>query len=50
MTIEYIRYKITEEQRQGFIDAYKNASIELEASEFCMAYELTECEVGGGVF
>jgi len=50
MTLEYIRYKVTEEQRQAFINAYKNASIELEASEFCIAYELTECEEEAGNF
>lgn len=50
MTVEYIRYKVTEEQRQAFIETYKNASIELKASEFCMAYELTECEEEAGQF
>jgi quinol monooxygenase YgiN len=50
MTVEYIRYKVKEEQRQTFIDDYKNASIELEASEFCTAYELTECEEEAGQF
>jgi quinol monooxygenase YgiN len=50
MTIEYIRYKVTEEQREAFIDTYKNASIELDASEFCKAYELTECEEEAGQF
>lgn len=50
MTVEYIRYKVTEEQRQAFIDTYKDASQELEASEFCMAYELTECEEKAGQF
>jgi quinol monooxygenase YgiN len=50
MTVEYIRYKVKEEQRKAFIDAYKNASIELEASEFCTAYELTECEEEAGHF
>jgi len=44
MTVEYIRYKVTPEQREAFIQSYKNASEQLENSEFCMAYELTECE------
>ncbi|MEO6730198.1 MAG: antibiotic biosynthesis monooxygenase family protein [Ferruginibacter sp.] len=50
MTIEYIRYKVTEEQRQVFIDTYKDASKELDASEFCLAYELAECEEEAGQF
>ena len=50
MTTEYIRYKVTEEQRQNFIDSYKDASKELDASEFCIAYELLECEEEAGQF
>lgn len=50
MTVEYIRYKVTEDQRQAFIDAYSDASRELIASEFCTAYELTECEEEAGQF
>jgi quinol monooxygenase YgiN len=50
MTVEYIRYKVTEEQRQKFIETYKDASKELDASEFCKAYELTECEEEAGQF
>lgn len=50
MTIEYIRYKVSEEQRQEFIAAYKDASKELESSAFCIAYELSECEEESGRF
>lgn len=50
MTIEYIRYKVTLEQREQFIQSYKNASKQLDASEFCKAYELTECEEEAGQF
>lgn len=50
MSIEYIRYKVLNEQRQEFIDAYKDASRELDASVFCIAYELTECEEETGQF
>jgi quinol monooxygenase YgiN len=50
MTIEYIRYKVTEVQRQPFIDTYKDASKELDASEFCLGYELAECEEEAGHF
>jgi quinol monooxygenase YgiN len=50
MTVEYIRYKVTAENRQSFIDTYKSASEELQASPFCTAYELTECEEEAGKF
>ena len=50
MIVEYIRYKIAAEQRESFIDAYKNASEELNTSEYCLAYELTECEEEAGQF
>jgi quinol monooxygenase YgiN len=50
MTIEYIRYKLPTEQREAFIEAYKEASHALDASEFCTAYELTECEEEAGQF
>lgn len=50
MTIEYIRYKVSEEQRQEFIAAYKDASKELDSSTFCIAYELSECEEESGQF
>jgi quinol monooxygenase YgiN len=50
MTIEYIRYKISSERREAFIQSYKNASEQLDASEFCNAYELTECEEEPGQF
>jgi quinol monooxygenase YgiN len=50
MTIEYIRYKVSGEQREPFIQSYKNASEQLDASAFCNAYELTECEEEPGQF
>jgi heme-degrading monooxygenase HmoA len=50
MTIEYIRYKVTEDQREAFIRSYKNASEQLDTSEFCKGYELTECEEEAGQF
>lgn len=50
MTVEYIRYKVTPEQREAFIQSYKNASEQLNASEYCKAYELTECEEEAGQF
>lgn len=50
MVVEYIRYKVNPEQKYQFIEAYKNASQQLESSEFCKAYELTECEEEPGQF
>lgn len=50
MTLEYIRYKVSPEQRENFIQAYKDASGALDASAFCNAYELTECEEEEGQF
>ena len=50
MTIEYIRYKINAEQRDFFIESYTMAADQLAASEYCKAYELSECEEEPGVF
>ena len=50
MTIEYIRYKVEPEQRNSFIEAYLKASAQLDNSEYCLAYELTECEEESGQF
>lgn len=50
MIVEYIRYKVTAEQRQAFINSYSDASKELNDSVFCIAYELSECEEVPGQF
>lgn len=50
MVVEYIRYKVALEQREAFIQCYENASAQLDASEYCKAYELTECEEEAGQF
>ncbi len=50
MTVEYIRYKVTTEQRESFIQSNKKASEQLDSSDFCRAYELTECEEEAGQF
>jgi quinol monooxygenase YgiN len=50
MIIEYIQYKIDPEQRDSFTESYRNASVELDASEYCISYELTECEEEAGKF
>ncbi len=44
MTVEYIRYNIEAEKKDQFLAAYENASKQLDDSEFCLGYELTQCE------
>lgn len=50
MIIEYIRYKVDPTKRSSFIEAYTKASAQLDNSEHCTAYELTECEEEEGKF
>lgn len=50
MVIEYIRYKVPEEQKEAFIQSYAQASEQLNASVYCLAYELSECEEEAGQF
>lgn len=42
-TIEYIRYRISPERTEEFIDAYRAAVAPLLASEYCLGYELGQC-------
>lgn len=44
MSIEYIRYNISEARQEDFIIAYGKASEQLDNSEHCLAYELAQCE------
>ena len=41
MVVEYIRYRIPHERQERFEDAYRDAATSLEASEHCIAYELS---------
>jgi quinol monooxygenase YgiN len=41
--VEYIRYRIPEEQRGPFEAAYGEAQRPLQASPHCLAYELSRC-------
>ncbi|HEY0090930.1 MAG TPA: antibiotic biosynthesis monooxygenase family protein [Flavobacterium sp.] len=50
MTIEYIRYKLPSDQKEAFIEGYQQASEQLDASTFCLSYELAECEEEAGEF
>ncbi|SNC67490.1 Quinol monooxygenase YgiN [Hymenobacter gelipurpurascens] len=44
MTIEYIRYRIAEEQQPAFLEAIRSAHQLLAAPPDCLNYELTHCE------
>ncbi len=50
MVIEYIRYKVEPSQRESLLAAYAQAAAQLDASPYCLAYELTECEEEAGQF
>jgi hemoglobin len=41
MVVEYIRYRISEDRRAGFEDAYEKAQEPLRASEHCLSWELS---------
>lgn len=43
MIIEYIRYRIPEQQATAFLQAYKQAQHALQASPHCLRYELSRC-------
>lgn len=41
MIVEYIRYGIPEDRREAFERAYAEAATSLDASEYCLRYELS---------
>jgi heme-degrading monooxygenase HmoA len=43
LIVEYIRYKVDLDRAEPFVQAYQLASRALDQSEFCRAYELSEC-------
>lgn len=43
-TVEYIRYRITEQQSAEFLAAYTRAAAQLAAAPQCVDYELARCE------
>jgi quinol monooxygenase YgiN len=43
MVIEYIRYRIPDEQSAAFLQAYEQAQHALAASPHCSRYELSRC-------
>jgi quinol monooxygenase YgiN len=50
MVVAYVRYKIVPDNRVEFIESYRKASLQLDKSEFCLGYELAECEEEPGQF
>jgi quinol monooxygenase YgiN len=44
VTVEYIRYRIDDARRDAFIAAYAEAAHALDDSEYCLGYQLTQCE------
>jgi quinol monooxygenase YgiN len=50
MVIEYIRYKVEPSQRESLLAAYSQAAAQLDASPYCLSYELSECEEEAGQF
>lgn len=44
MIVEYIRYTISSDRQEEFINAYAKGSKQLDGSEHCLGYELTQCE------
>ncbi|MFF3614317.1 group II truncated hemoglobin [Streptomyces sp. NPDC002580] len=43
-TVEYIRYRISEQQSAEFLAAYTRAAVQLAAAPSCVDYELARCE------
>jgi quinol monooxygenase YgiN len=43
MIVEYTRYKIADERRKEFVEAYREAAQYLKNSPACTAYELSHC-------
>ena len=41
--IEYIRYRIPPDRGEAFVQAYRNAVVPLERSDYCVDYELSQC-------
>ncbi len=42
MVVEYIRYEIRPELHEQFVASYESAAKELEASQHCLGYEISE--------
>lgn len=42
-TIEYIRYRIPADRAEQFVTAYTAAALPLQASPYCLGFEVTRC-------
>ncbi len=43
MIVEYIRYRVPQEQQEAFEQGYVQAQTSLQASAHCLGYELSRC-------
>jgi hypothetical protein len=43
VAMEYIRYRITADSAEAFLDSYRAAVVPLAASEYCLGYDLARC-------
>jgi len=43
MIVEYARYRIPQDRREAFVNAYEEAASYLTASPHCLSYELSHC-------
>lgn len=50
MTVEYIRYRIADEQQPAFMEAIRQANQLLATAPDCLRYELTHCEEDAELF
>lgn len=50
MIVEYVRYRIAAARQRSFVEAYRNAVQSLERSEYCLGYELSQCEEEPSLF
>ncbi|TGD82915.1 putative quinol monooxygenase [Hymenobacter wooponensis] len=50
MTVEYIRYRIAEEQQPAFMEAIRSAHQLLAAAPDCLNYQLAHCEEDPSLF
>ena len=50
MIVEYIRYRLKEGRAEDFIAAYARAASSLNASQYCLRYELARCKEEPDVF
>ena len=50
MTVEYIRYSLTQHKPAELIAAYAEAGQHLTAAPECLGYELTQCAEDAGSF